>query len=223
MQQVAGRALSRHEVHHYHAEGWLRPALRLPGHRVSALRAAVDHLLREHPGVRPESLVQAHVDNALGDVEAFAQLGRDADILAVAAALIGPGPVLHGCQLFCKPPGDGYETPWHQDGHYWARRPRASCTLWVAVEDTDRGNGCLRVIPGSHRAKRLYEHLHEDRSDLTVQGRLASSCFDESDAVDVELHAGEMSVHDMYVIHGARPNRSARRRTGVALRFMAAG
>ena len=83
-------------------------------------------------------------------------------------------------------------------------------------------NGCLRVIPGSQRPRALYDHLHEDRTDLTLNQRMAEGTFDESLAVDVELEPGEMSLHDVYMIHGARPNTSSRRRTGVALRYMPA-
>jgi len=122
--------------------------------------------------------------------------------------------------VFCKPPLDGYETPWHQDGHYWPIRPLATCTVWVALEESKVENGCLRVIPGSHRAQRLYDHLHEDRPDLTLTQRMAPGTFDEGSAVDVELEPGEMSLHDVYMIHGARANTSAKRRTGVALRYM---
>ena len=68
----------------------------------------------------------------------------------------------------------------------------------------------------------LHEHLHEDRSDLTLNQRMADGSFDEADAVDLELQPGQMSLHDVYMIHGARANRSRKRRTGVALRYMPA-
>jgi ectoine hydroxylase-related dioxygenase (phytanoyl-CoA dioxygenase family) len=122
--------------------------------------------------------------------------------------------------VFCKPASEGYETPWHQDGHYWPIRPLANCTVWVALEPSIQENGCLRVIPGSHTAKQLYEHLHEDRNDLTLNQRMAEGTFDESQAADLELQPGEMSMHDIYMIHGAKANTSQQRRTGVALRFM---
>jgi len=138
----------------------------------------------------------------------------------LVSGVIGDDVILWGCHVFCKPAGDGYETPWHQDGHYWPIRPLATCTVWVALEDSDTGNGCLRVIPGSHKERRLHDHLHEDRADLTLTQRLAPDTFDEGTAVDVELAAGQMSLHDVYMIHGARPNTSNRRRTGVALRYM---
>jgi len=92
----------------------------------------------------------------------------------------------------------------------------------VALEPSTRANGCLRVIPGSHAAKTLHPHLHEDRQDLTLNQRLAAGAFSEDAAVDVELAPGQMSLHDVYMVHGARANTSALRRTGVALRYMPA-
>jgi ectoine hydroxylase-related dioxygenase (phytanoyl-CoA dioxygenase family) len=122
--------------------------------------------------------------------------------------------------VFCKPAGEGYETPWHQDGHYWPIRPLATCTAWVALEPSTVENGCLRVIPRSHRGHVLHPHLLEHRSDVTLNQRMADDAFDARDAVDIELEPGQMSLHDVYMIHGAAPNRSTKRRTGVALRYM---
>src|SRR5205085_10247342 len=67
---------------------------------------------------------------------------------------------------------------------------------------------------------KLHEHLHEDRTDLTLTQRMAPGTFEEAEAADVELEAGQMSLHDVYMIHGARPNTSTKRRAGVALRYM---
>jgi ectoine hydroxylase-related dioxygenase (phytanoyl-CoA dioxygenase family) len=138
------------------------------------------------------------------------------------SGVLGEDLILWGCHVFCKPAAEGYETPWHQDGHYWPIRPLANCTVWVALEPSTAENGCLRVIPGSHAAQRLHEHLHEDRADLTLQQRLAAGSFDEAAAVDIELQPGQMSLHDVYMIHGANANHSTQRRTGVALRYMPA-
>ena len=92
--------------------------------------------------------------------------------------------------------------------------------MWVALEPSTRANGCLRVIPGSHLGQVLHPHLHEDRADLTLQQRLADGSFDAAQAVDIELQPGQMSLHDVYMIHGAQANTSSQRRTGVALRYM---
>jgi ectoine hydroxylase-related dioxygenase (phytanoyl-CoA dioxygenase family) len=123
----------------------------------------------------------------------------------LVSQLIGPDIILWGCHVFCKPASEGFETPWHQDGHYWPIRPLATCTVWVALEPSTRDNGCLRVIPASHRNQELHEHLHEDRQDLVLNQRMAQGTFDENQAVDLELQPGQMSMHDVYMIHGAKP------------------
>ena len=164
---------------------------------------------------------QGNGEGVRGVADFLAQ-ARDPQIVELVSGVIGEDIILWGCYVFCKPAGTGYETPWHQDGHYWPIRPLATCTVWVALEPSAADNGCLRVIPGSHAARQPHEHLHEDRTDLTLNQRLAAGSFDEATAVDIELQPGQMSLHDVYMIHGANANRSPRRRTGVALRYMPA-
>jgi len=166
--------------------------------------------LRENPGVRPEKLVSAHIEGDNGEgvrgSRAFLDLARDPEIVELVSGVIGDDVILWGCHVFCKPAAEGYETPWHQDGHYWPIRPLANCTVWVALEESTVENGCLRVIPRSHAGKQLHAHLHEDRTDLTLNQRMADGTFDEASAVDLELQPGQMSLHDVYMIHGAKAN-----------------
>lgn len=216
--------LSDTEIQRFRSEGFVIPSFRLEKSKVDALRDSLDRLLLNNPGVRPEKLVSAHIEGDNGEgvkgSKDFLNLAMDRDIVDLVAQLIGEDVVLWGCHIFCKPPGDGFETPWHQDGHYWPIRPLATCTVWVALEESSVENGCLRVIPGSHRDQVLHPHLHEDREDLTLTQRMADGAFDEAHALDLELRPGQMSMHDVYMIHGAAPNRSTKRRTGVALRYM---
>lgn len=218
--------LSAAEIAHYHREGWAIPQFRLPDEEVTRMRNALDDLIRANAGVRPEKLVSAHIDGdngegVRGDAR-FLDLARDPRIVELVSGIIGDDVILWGCHVFCKPAGDGYATPWHQDGYYWPIRPLANCTVWVALEASAIENGCLRVIPRSHRDRVLHEHLHEDKVDLTLNQRMADGLFDEAQAVDLQLAPGQMSLHDVFMIHGANANRSSRRRTGVALRYMPA-
>ena len=221
-------SLSDAEATQYHEAGYLIPSFRLPEQRVQQLRVSLERLIRDNPEVRPEKLVSAHVVGRDGAPNAdgvrghqdFLDLATDPDILDLVGQIIGPDIILWGCHVFCKPAGDGHETPWHQDGHYWPIRPLDNCTVWVALDPSTSDNGCLRVIPGSHRSRQCHPHLHEDRTDLVLQQRADESTFDVSTAVDLELAPGQMSMHDVYMIHGARVNHSTQRRTGVALRYM---
>src|SRR3982751_332561 len=164
--------MSAQEIDHYQAEGWVIPQFRLPPERVETMREALDELIRNNPGVRPEKLVSAHIEGDNGEgvrgSRHFLDLAMDPEIVELVSGAIGEDVILWGCHVFCKPPAEGYETPWHQDGHYWPIRPLATCTVWVALEESTLENGCLRVIPRSHRDHVLHDHLHEDRTDLQL-------------------------------------------------------
>lgn len=216
--------LTVEDIAAYRDHGYLTPSYRLEPEFLQSLQQSLDQLIRDNPGVRPEKLVSAHIegqnDEGVKGSRRFLELAMHKPIVDMVEQLIGPDVILWGCHVFCKPPAEGFETPWHQDGHYWPIRPLATCTVWVALEPSTRDNGCLRVIPGSHRNQVLHPHLHEDRNDLTLNQRMADGAFDERQAVDLALEPGQMSMHDVYMIHGAQANRSNQRRTGVALRFM---
>jgi len=218
--------LTSEDIATYRRDGILVPAYRLPGDRLAALRAAVEAVIAANPGTRPEKLVSAHI--AAGGPEgvkghaAFMDLARDPAILDLVEPLIGPDIILWGGHLFCKPAGDGQAVPWHQDGHYWPIRPLATVSVWVALDDSTPENGCLRVIPGSHAARRHYPHEQVDGRDLALDRVLAPGSFEVSQARDVVLDAGQMSLHEVYLLHGSAANRSPKRRAGIALRYMPA-
>lgn len=144
--------LSGDELQAYAQDGIVVPDYRLAPERLAALRETLDRLLRDNPGIRPERLVSAHIEGrnaegVRGSAE-FLALAQDKGIVDRVAQLIGDDVILWGCQIFCKPGGDGMAVPWHQDGQYWPIRPLATCTVWIALDDSTTDNGCLRVIPG---------------------------------------------------------------------------
>lgn len=217
-------SLNDDELAQYREQGFVVPRFRLSAERVGILREALDRVIQDNPDTRPEQLVSVHIagKNAEGVTghETFMDIASDERIVDAVSQLIGPDVILWGCQSFCKPPGDGMEVPFHQDGNYWPIRPLATCTVWIAIDDSVVENGCLRVIPGSHRDRQLVDHLQEDRDRLVLNQRVVDGVFDENDAVEVELEAGQMSMHDVYMIHGSNPNLSSRRRAGLAIRYM---
>ncbi len=215
--------LSSAEIEQYQSSGYVVPQFTLPAETVARLRSTVDRLIDMNPGVRPEQLVNAHIANPNAEgvrgADELLELTRHPDILDLVEAVIGPDIILWGCHLFCKPAGDGMEVPMHQDGHYWPIRPLATCTAWVAIDDSVAENGCLRVVPESHREGKLHQHYTDDRERLTLSQAVQPQHL-EQPSVDVELKAGQMSLHDVYLIHGSNVNTSQNRRAGVAIRYM---
>ena len=77
------------------------------------------------------------------------------------------------------------------------RAPLATCTVWVAVDDSTEENGCLRVIPGSHHERQLRAHEKADdpMNKLALKQQLLGSEFDEGKVASVVLRAGQVSLH----------------------------
>jgi hypothetical protein len=222
---TAPARLSPAQIESYRRDGLVIPDYRLPDAQLAKLRSALDALLAANPHVRPEQLISAHIrrgpEKTIGH-EAFLEFAHDPHILDMVEQIAGPDLILWGCQVFCKPAGDGYEVPWHQDGRYWPIRPLATCTVWVALDRSSPENGCMRYIPGSHARGHVYRHRNDTRPDLALDLVLADDAVDTGAARDVVLEPGMMSLHDVYLVHGSNPNRSGKRRAGLALRYMPA-
>jgi hypothetical protein len=206
--------LTQEQVEAYHRHGFVTPDFRFPGEVIEDIGARVDRLLARHPQFRDNCSALLRQDMG------FAGYCDTPGILDMVEQLIGPDIALWNMSLFAKPALDGKATPWHQDGEYWPIRPLATCTVWVAIDDSSPRNACLRVIPGSHRSRTLAAHRRNPSPALTLQDELAEGTFDEAEAVDIVLERGQVSLHDVYLIHGSEPNRSERPRRGMTMRFM---
>jgi phytanoyl-CoA hydroxylase len=148
----------------------------------------------------------------------WVRLVSDDRLLDIAEQFVGPDIALFASHYICKPPYSGRPVLWHQDGAYWPLEPMKVVTLWLAVDDSTPENGCLRVIPGSHR-----ENLHalRPREDVdSVLGSEAAVAVDESLAVDVTLSAGDVEVHHPNIMHGSSANTSPARRCGLTIRYI---
>jgi len=215
--------LTADERTRYEKNGQLTPQWRLPTAQLNRMQDALEQLLQARPELRPDFIALPHVPwDGPGGTEIareFFDFATDPDLLDLVSAVIGPDIILWASSVFCKPPGVGLEVPWHQDGQYWPIRPRATVTVWIALDDVTQENGCMRVIPGSHRMGE-FSHQVSDREDLVLSNVLDDPRIDLSQAFDVTLEAGQLSLHDANIVHGSQPNRSQHRRAGYALRYL---
>jgi ectoine hydroxylase-related dioxygenase (phytanoyl-CoA dioxygenase family) len=139
-------------------------------------------------------------------------------IVDYVADLLGANVIGWGSHYFCKMPRDGRSVTWHLDASYWPLSPSKTVTVWLAVDDADRTNGCMRFIAGSHK----FGHL-EYRESSTDEANVLNQTIDEVEQygspVDVILQAGQMSIHSDLLLHGSEANYSDRRRCGLTLRY----
>ena len=206
--------LSTQEKKSYFEDGFVIPDFRLDQETLAQILSDHDRLLKKHP----EFL--NYCPNVLAYDLSFLNYARIPGILSRVESVLGPDFALWNSSFFAKPAEHGHETPWHQDGEYWPIRPLATCTVGVAVDESTSENGCLKVIPGSHRSQKLFRHRTNPKQELTLNQELDHDEYDESDAVNLELEAGMISLHDAYLSHGSAANRSSRSRRGLTLRFM---
>lgn len=216
------RGLDESERRHYRDQGYVIPNYRLPETLTGELRSACDRLIAADPETRPEHVMNPHLVPWPEGSNPFMKIAAHAAILDRVEQLIGPDLILWITRILCKPAGDGQEVPWHQDGQYWPIRPLGTCSVWIALEPVDRDNGCMRFIPGSQRREALYSHRISARENLVLNQEVIPEEFDESLAVDVELEPGQMSLHDVRMIHASLANTSKRRRAGLILRYFPA-
>ena len=206
--------LSPSEIAHYHEAGYVIPDFRLPEETLAEIRAGHDRLLAKHPEFRDYCSCLLQYDTG------FLNFARHPAILDMVEQVLGPNFALWNSSFFAKPAGNGKRTPWHQDGEYWPIRPLATCTVWIAVDAATPENGCLWVIRGSHKERRLRRHRTVAAADVTLTQELQPDEYDEAQAVDLELAPGQVSLHDVFLLHGSEANTSDRPRRGMTLRFM---
>lgn len=202
------------QIEQYHRDGFVTPDYRLADQVLEDIRAAHAKLIQTYPEFSDYCSALLAVDTW------YLTVARIPKILDMVQQVVGEDIALWNSSFFAKPAKVGTRTPWHQDGEYWPIEPLATCTVWIAVDSSTVENGCLRVIPGSHQAQRLAQHKKNDAPGLALNLELDESEFDEADAVDIVLEAGQVSLHDVYLYHGSEPNRSVNPRRGMTLRYM---
>jgi ectoine hydroxylase-related dioxygenase (phytanoyl-CoA dioxygenase family) len=119
--------------------------------------------------------------------------------------------------MFVKGPGDPGQA-WHQDEIYIPTRDRSLCGAWIALDPATVANGCLRVLPGSHRSGYLYPQRPHDNSEFDFAEE--SIGFDESGERPVELSPGDAVFFNGHLLHRSRRNRSEIYRRALVCHYM---
>jgi non-haem Fe2+, alpha-ketoglutarate-dependent halogenase len=150
------------------------------------------------------------------------ELATHPKILDCVAELLGPNILLMSSHFFGKyGPSEAF-VAWHQDVTYWGLEPPIAVTAWYAIDDSDVENGCMQVIPRTHKnGIRLHGKSADAAANLlSINQEVAVSDSELDRVVDIELRAGQMSLHHGLTIHGSRANPTSRRRCGLAMVYL---
>jgi non-haem Fe2+, alpha-ketoglutarate-dependent halogenase len=146
-------------------------------------------------------------------------LVRHPRVVDAVSEVLGDEVMVWGSLILSKPPHDPGFVAWHQDGLYAGFLGDApAVSAWIAMSDSTIESGCMRVVPGSHK-QRLPHEVRNAPDNMLRQGQEIAADVDERDAVDVQLRAGEMSLHHVDIVHGSNPNRASWARTGFIVRY----
>jgi ectoine hydroxylase-related dioxygenase (phytanoyl-CoA dioxygenase family) len=160
------------------------------------------NLASTSPAGQPEDLVSKvfllHRD------EVFGAFARDPAVTDLVAELIAPELDCFLSQFIFKNPG-AWGQPWHQDSYYFPFEPaRPIVGVWLAVTEATLGNGCLHVLPGSHREP-VHEHVPDRRPNANI-GYVEIVDHDMRGAVPVLMDPGDLLLFDSHLMHRSTDN-----------------
>jgi ectoine hydroxylase-related dioxygenase (phytanoyl-CoA dioxygenase family) len=209
------RVLGSDDIQTWNRDGYLGPLDVYDESTIADIRSYFDDLLADAlaAGRDSYSISSAHLKHSrVWDIL------TNERIVAYVRDLLGQDVIGWGSHFFCKLPGDGKRVDWHQDCSYWPLTPTKAVTVWLAIDDADRDNGCMEVFAGSH----TYGLIDFDTSD-EASGNVLDQTVREPEKYGqlkcTPLQAGQISIHSDLLLHGSAPNNSDRRRCGLTLRY----
>ena len=211
------KTLSHKQVEGYNTSGYIRPVEIYTSDEMVAIRHYFDQLLEKTiaSGGNSYSISTAHMK--YGGVYDILTNQR---IIDCVADLLGEDVVAWGSHFFCKMPGDGRAVAWHQDASYWPLTPSHAVTVWLAIDDADLDNGCMKFIGGSHHSGHL-TYRKSSPEEHNVLDQTVPNAESYGEIVLDDLKAGQASIHNDLLLHGSDANMSTRRRCGLTLRYAA--
>ena len=221
--------LTQPQIDFYHEQGYLAVENVLPQEEIQELRRVTDSFVEQsraltdhtdvfglEPDHSPELPKVRRIKEPAKQHPVYDRMMRHEIIVGIVTQLIGPDIRTNGDKLNMKLPEGGSPVEWHQDWAFYPHTNDNLLSVGIAMDDMMLENGCLLVIPGSHKGP-LYSH-HQDG---VFVGAVTDS-FDRNEAVPLELKAGGITIHHVRMLHGSVPNNSERPRRLLLFQYCAA-
>jgi phytanoyl-CoA hydroxylase len=159
------------------------------------------------------------IGHALHDLDpVFDRVSRQPRLAELAGRLGLERPLLLQSQYLFKQPRVGGEVGWHQDATYLRTEPSSVTGMWFALDDADRDNGGLMVLPGAHRGPLRQWFGYE--GETLVTRTLDATPWPADEPVALEVRRGALVVLHGLLPHASAPNRSARPRHAYTLHLI---
>jgi hypothetical protein len=202
-------ALTPAEIQQFRDSGYAGPFTLCSPAEMQVIAARIEREVLSTPG--PSGLPQQsrHLDQRV-----IYDLCSHPAIVDRMASVYGPDLVLWRSNMFNKEPG-AKEIPWHQDLAYWPLEPVVNISAWVAIDPCTVENSCVQLIPGSHKG--VVPHI-KSTPGMAFANMADPAAFDTKNLVNMEMQAGQFFLFNEKTLHHSEPNRSSKRRLGLAVR-----
>lgn len=168
----------------------------------------------DNEGINFENINSFH---DLAQCEKIRNFAKKKKILNAAKNFLNSDPEFRFCELFAKPARTGLPSPDHQDNYYWGIKGSNALTFWIALDNSNKKNGCVHYYDGSHKYGIL---KHEASFAKGSSQKVSDTNFLKKFKVSYpELEPGDVLVHHSLVVHGSSKNNSKNNRRGWTIQF----
>ena len=204
--------LTTEQLDYYKNKGYISPVYALTSTEAKEIRDEIEKIEKNWPKAL-EGINRNYV-HLISPV--FNKVCLNKNILDAVESIIGKNILICGTTLFIKNPKEKGFVSFHQDAKYIGLEPHNWVTVWVAITDANEKNGCMRMLPGSHKENLKHHEENFDENNLLTRGQtIKNISLDKTEPVI--LKAGQMSLHHPKIVHGSSLNNSDDRRIGFVI------
>ena len=204
--------LTTEQLDYYKNKGYISPVDALTSTEAKEIRDEIEKIEKNWPKAL-EGINRNYI-HLISPV--FNKVCLNKNILDAVESIIGKNILICGTTLFIKNPKEKGFVSFHQDARYIGLEPHNWVTVWIAITDAHEKNGCMRMLPGSHKENLRYHEQKFDENNLLTRGQtIKNISLDKTEPVI--LKAGQMSLHHPKIIHGSGLNYSDDRRIGFVI------
>tara|TARA_B100001564_G_scaffold327684_1_gene310832 strand:+ start:42 stop:869 length:828 start_codon:yes stop_codon:yes gene_type:complete len=204
--------LTSDQLKDYKNKGYISPVDALTSSEAKEIRDEIEKIEKDWPGA-----LQGINRNYIHLISPkFNKVCLNNNILDAVESIIGKNILICGTTLFIKDPNEKGFVSFHQDAKYIGLEPHNWVTVWLAVTDANEKNGCMRMLPGSHKENLKAHDQKFDENNLLTRGQTITDVpLDKTEPVT--LKAGQISLHHPTIVHGSGLNQSDDRRIGFVI------
>ena len=204
--------LTAKQLEHYKNKGYVSPVNALSSSEAKEIRDEIEKIEKDWPSAL-EGINRNYI-HLISPI--FNKVCLNKNILDAVQSIIGKNILICGTTLFIKNPNEKGFVSFHQDAKYIGLEPHNWVTVWLAVTDANEQNGCMRMLPGSHKENlKTHEEKFDENNLLTRGQTITNVSLNKTDPII--LKAGQISLHHPTIVHGSGLNHSNDRRIGFVI------